>query len=144
MDRCSVCGKPIPPAFAERVRRVSTGGPLMCRACTMRKIRSGEMPSLQCKKCDGPIEPEIVRRIIAARRRGVLAPLLCRNCYLAAKLHAGIPEKRLHRGAPLAVEEWACVKCGASLEPEEVDGIKHGQSIECPYCGSTITLDLFR
>ncbi|RDE15573.1 MAG: hypothetical protein C4K49_06035 [Candidatus Thorarchaeota archaeon] len=144
MDKCSVCGKPISPAFAERLRSVSAGGLLMCRACAMKKIRSGDMPSLQCKRCDGPIEPEIMRRIIAARRRGIPAPMLCRNCYLTVRSRSGIPEKRLHGGAPLEVEEWACVKCGASLEPEEVDVIKHGQSIECPYCGSTITLDLFR
>jgi len=55
-----------------------------------------------------------------------------------------MPEQPPVAAAKFSVSEWACLKCGAALEPEEVDQIKHGKTVECVYCGSTVTLDLFR
>ena len=72
------------------------------------------------------------------------APLLCRNCYLRRRERTAMPGVPSPDAAAVNVSEWACMKCGAALEPEEVDQIRHGKTVECVYCGSAITLDLFR
>ena len=99
------------------------------------------MPTMICRECGEPIEPQIIRRIIAARRRGRRVPQICKTCFL--QRHPLLPEKRLHRKVPLKVEEWECIGCGASLEPDEVNRIRAGEAIECEYCGSTISRELF-
>jgi DNA-directed RNA polymerase subunit RPC12/RpoP len=144
LDKCSVCGKPIPPLVAERLKQALGEGPLMCRRCTAAKIRSGQESVLVCKDCDRPIEPMIALRIMAARRRGMVAPRLCRDCYLRLRNHRAVPVVGQREESSARVSEWACVKCGAELEPEEVDQIKRGKTVQCVYCGSAITSDLFR
>jgi DNA-directed RNA polymerase subunit RPC12/RpoP len=67
--------------------------------------------------------------------------MMCKKCFLK---HRPKTVAKIERdGVPLRVEEWECVKCGAPLEPEEVDMIKRSQTIECDYCGSTLTMELF-
>ncbi|NHJ13990.1 MAG: hypothetical protein EAX95_09960 [Candidatus Thorarchaeota archaeon] len=71
-----------------------------------------------------------------------MAPLLCKNCFLKRQ-PSQFPTPPV-REEYLDVEDWDCFKCGAPLEPEEVNGIKNGQAISCEYCGATITKDLFK
>ncbi len=68
--------------------------------------------------------------------------MMCRKCFL--KHHQDMAHVPHRKTELLDVSEWECAKCSAPLEPEEVNEIKGGQAVECEYCGSTITLDLFK
>ncbi|NWF94902.1 MAG: hypothetical protein HXY34_02045 [Candidatus Thorarchaeota archaeon] len=160
--RCSQCGRPIPPQLAIRLKEAFDASPLLCRQCIIDNARRGKMPKLVCASCGKQIEPGIVRRILVARALGRRVPHLCRDCFLRRRREPSLPERRLHTGptdtvrdsvpadtmtgsVPAdTVQEWDCVKCGASLEPEEVDMIKSGKTIKCEYCGSALTRELFR
>jgi DNA-directed RNA polymerase subunit RPC12/RpoP len=41
------------------------------------------------------------------------------------------------------IDSWVCLKCGARLNPDQVMEIEVGASLECRYCKSTLTLDLY-
>jgi DNA-directed RNA polymerase subunit RPC12/RpoP len=142
MARCSVCGKRVPPMAARRQRRM-TGGPVMCRACRMKRIREEGVPAMVCKDCGKSIEPQIIGRILRARKRGRKAPKLCKSCFMKRRPREGVP-RRLHTEESLKVDEWDCSNCGANLEPDEVNEIKEGTTVECVYCGNALTIDLFR
>lgn len=141
MPQCSVCGKEMRPRIAARIRRM-TGGTIVCRNCALKARDRKDPPQHICKSCGGKIEPGILRRIIRARSRGRRAPMMCRNCFLTRRQEK-FPTPP-SKSDPLDVDEWECVKCGGPLEPEEVNDIKRGQSVSCEYCGSTVTIDLFK
>jgi hypothetical protein len=119
-----------------------TGGPIVCRNCALKARDRKDPPQPVCKACGEKIEPGIFRRIMRARKRGRKAPMMCRKCFLKRR------EERFpsspSKSESLNLDEWECVKCGASLEPDEVNDIKGGQSVGCEYCGTTITIDLFK
>lgn len=141
MPQCSVCGKQMRPRIAARIRRM-TGGPIVCRECALKAHARKDPPKPVCQSCGEKIEARIFRRIMRARSRGRMAPLLCKNCFLKRQ-PSQFPTPPV-REEYLDVEDWDCFKCGAPLEPEEVNGIKNGQAISCEYCGATITKDLFK
>jgi len=41
------------------------------------------------------------------------------------------------------IDSWVCLKCGARLNPDQTMEIEAGASLECRYCKSTLTLDLY-
>ncbi len=141
MPQCSICGKQMRPRIAQRVRRF-TGGPLICRECAVRPGAEIDRPQPICNSCGERIEPGIFRRIMRAKSGGRRAPMMCRKCFL--KHHQDMAPVPHRKTESLDVSEWECAKCSAPLEPEEVNEIKGGQAVECEYCGSTITLDLFK
>ncbi|MGD9381938.1 MAG: hypothetical protein PVI03_05785 [Candidatus Thorarchaeota archaeon] len=128
------------PRVAARIRRL-TGRPLICRECMLDSKKAIDRPQPVCNSCGERIEPRIFKRILRARARGRNPPMMCKRCFLEHRPKTiGKVERE---GVPFRVEEWECVKCGAPLEPEEVDKIKKSQTIECDYCGSSLTRDLF-
>jgi len=141
MVQCSVCGKQMRPRITARIRRM-TGGPIVCRSCALEAEDRKDPPKSVCEVCGEKIERRILQRILRARARGRKPPMMCRNCFLKQRQQR-FPTPP-SKSESLDVSEWECVKCGASLEPEEVNEIKRGQSIDCEYCGSTITIDLFK
>lgn len=140
LPQCSVCGRHMRPRVAARILRL-TGRPLICRACILDSKKRIDPPQPVCKSCGERIESHIFKRILRARARGRNPPMMCKSCFLK---HRPKMSGRVEReGVPLRVEEWDCIKCGAPLEPEEVDEIKNSQTIECDYCGSSLTRELF-
>ncbi len=146
MSRCTSCGRPIPAGLARRLIEI-TGGPLLCRQCAIERAKRGEMLSMRCEACNKNIEPVIVRRIITARAMGHNPPQLCRDCFIIRRRGQLVPDRRLHAppvSLTLDVDEWVCVRCGAPLEPEEVDLLKRGKTIQCEYCGCVLSHELFK
>jgi DNA-directed RNA polymerase subunit RPC12/RpoP len=141
VPQCSICGKQMRPRIAARIRRF-TGGSLVCRNCATKPRASPDPPRAVCNSCGERIEPKIMRRIMRARSRGRNPPMMCRKCFL--KHRQDISHVQHSKTESLDVSEWDCTKCSAPLEPEEVYEIRGGQAVECEYCGSTITLDLFK
>ncbi len=157
--RCTNCGAPVPPRLAKWLMEIMGGGPLLCKQCAIDKVRRGANLSMKCEGCNQSIEPAIVRRIIAARAAGHNPPQLCRTCFIKRargqlvpdrRLHEPViqsrqpvPDRRLHEPVTHDVTRWVCVNCGALLEPEEVDLIKLGQTLQCEYCGHALSHDQF-
>lgn len=140
MPQCSICGKPMRFRVAARIRR-RTGRPPICRECILDSKARIDPPQPVCKSCGEHIEPLIFKRLLRADASGRSLPMMCKSCFL--KHRPKMIGKVERKGIPLRVEEWECVKCGAPLEPEEVDEIKKSQTIECDYCGSSLTRELF-
>jgi len=41
------------------------------------------------------------------------------------------------------IDSWVCLRCGARLNPDQVMQIEARGPVECRYCGTTLTLDLY-
>ncbi len=110
--------------------------------------RAHAMSDQPCESCGNKIERRILRRILGARRRGLVVPMLCRSCFLKqSQASQTVPVSKMpdsHATADLDVSEWTCIRCNALLEPEEVAAIRDGKTIECEYCGSVLSRELFR
>ena len=74
--------------------------------------------------------------------------MLCRSCFLkqsqASPTISGNAKSELQKTTDLDVSEWTCIRCNALLEPEEVAAIRDGKTVECEYCGSVLSRELFK
>ncbi|NHI84269.1 MAG: hypothetical protein EAX81_08215 [Candidatus Thorarchaeota archaeon] len=141
MPQCSICGKQIRPRIAAQIHQMADG-PLLCRQCALKAESRKDPPRPVCQSCGEKIETRIFQRITRARSRGRMAPMLCKSCFLKGR-KSQFPSPPA-KGKSSDMKEWGCSKCGAPLEPEEVDHINNGQSISCEYCGTTLTDDIFK
>ncbi len=110
--------------------------------------RAHALSDQTCESCGNKIERRILRRILGARRRGLVVPMLCRSCFLKqSQISQTVSVGKMqdpHTAADLDVSEWTCIRCNALLEPEEVAAIRDGKTIECEYCGSVLSRELFK
>ncbi len=171
-ERCTSCGKKIPPKMVPRMKKVSGSHQPLCRRCVLDKAESGELRRLHCRDCNKDIEPNIVQRILRARKRGRIVPLICKDCFVKrrggreAPLRTPVvsgdtrvevryverevtaqPEQLTSRAPEiidLDVEEWECMTCAAPLEPDEVNEIRKNNVVRCEYCGCSISADQYR
>jgi DNA-directed RNA polymerase subunit RPC12/RpoP len=109
--------------------------------------RTHRLSNQACESCGNKIERRILRRILRARRRGLVVPMLCRSCFLKQSQESpaitGNTKAEQGKTADLDVSEWTCIRCNALLEPEEVAAIRDGKTVECEYCGSVLSRELF-
>jgi hypothetical protein len=42
------------------------------------------------------------------------------------------------------IDSWICLSCGSTLDPEQVTLISSGAAIQCSFCFSELTADLYK